>query len=184
MARRRTSQNWKRKRESWEKWVNDQIRARQVRIVGDDSGVAEGVHDTEKAIKMAESVGLDLVQMADGDPAVCRVLDYSKYKYEQKRKAKSNKSNAAKNEQKEVQIGPNIGDNDLENVKLKQVTEFLEAGCKVRITMRFKGRMIQHKDRGELLLLKIADRYREHYKIDSMPTLQGKLMSMSISPKK
>lgn len=133
---------------------------------------------------MAREKELDLVLIApNGDPPVCRVVDYSKFKYEQKKKQKELKAKAAKTVLKEIRFGPNTDDHDF-NFKLKHATKFLEEGAKVKAYVHFYGRSIVYKERGELLLLKFAEALADQAKIEQMPKLEGKRMFLFLSPKK
>lgn len=161
--------------------VNERIRARQVRVVADDGN--RGVFDTETAIKMAKDEGLDLVEISPtADPPVCRIIDYSKFKYEQKKKQKEIKAKTQKTVVKEIRFGPNTDDHDF-NFKLKHAENFLKEGSKVKAYVHFVGRTIVFKERGELLLLKFAQALEEIAKVDQMPKLEGKRMIVMLSPK-
>lgn len=161
--------------------VNERIRARQVRVVADDGN--RGVFDTETAIKMAKDEGLDLVEISPtADPPVCRIIDYSKFKYEQKKKQKEIKAKTQKTVVKEIRFGPNTDEHDF-NFKLKHAENFLKEGSKVKAYVHFVGRTIVFKERGELLLLKFAQALEEIAKVDQMPKLEGKRMIVMLSPK-
>ncbi|NJO90440.1 MAG: translation initiation factor IF-3, partial [Chloroflexia bacterium] len=161
---------------------NERIRARQVRLVGEN--VTMGVYDTRDALKMAQEQNLDLVEISPkADPPVCKVIDYSKFKYEQKKKQKEIKAKAQKTVLKEIRFGPNTDDHDF-NFKLKHAIKFLEEGAKVKAYVFFKGRSILFKDQGELLLLKLAQELEEYGKVEQMPKLEGKRMTMFFTPKK
>ncbi|MEL6538810.1 MAG: translation initiation factor IF-3, partial [Bacteroidota bacterium] len=132
--------------------VNDKIRVREVRVVGEN--VEVGVYPIQKALQMAQDQSLDLVEISPkADPPVCKIIDYSKFKYEQKKKQKEIKANAAKTVVKEIRFGPNTDDHDF-NFKLKHAENFLKEGSKVKAYVHFRGRAIVFKDRGEILLLK------------------------------
>lgn len=162
--------------------INDQIRAREVRLVGDN--VEQGVYPLRTALAMAEEQQLDLVEIsASAEPPVCKILDYQKYLYQQKKKAKEQKAKQVKVVVKEVRFGPQTDDHDY-NFKLKHAMNFLSDGNKVKAYVFFRGRSIVFKDQGELLLLRFASDLEEYAKIDQMPTLEGKRMSMLFSPKK
>lgn len=138
----------------------------------------------KEAIKIAEEQGLDLVEISPtANPPVCKVIDYKKFLYEQKKKQKEMKAKTAKVVVKEIKLGPNIDDHDF-NFKLKHAINFLEDGAKVKVDIFFKGRTIIYKEKGELVLLKFADLLTEYGKIESLPKLEGKRMMMIISPKK
>lgn len=162
--------------------VNEKIRAREVRLTGEN--IEQGVVTMEEARKIAEEQELDLVLIAPtAVPPVCRVVDYSKFKYEQKKKQKELKSKAAKTVLKEIRFGPNTDDHDF-NFKLKHAIKFLEEGAKVKAYVHFYGRTIVYKERGELLLLRFAEALAELAKIEQMPKMEGKRMFLFLSPKK
>lgn len=132
---------------------------------------------------MAEEQGLDLVMITEkADPPVCRVIDYSKFKYEQKKKQKEIKAKAQKTVIKEIRFGPNTDDHDFE-FKLNHAKKFLEEGAKVKAYVHFAGRTIVFKERGEILLLKFAQALEELAKVEMMPKLEGKRMFLMLSPK-
>lgn len=184
---------FKKKREKWEKFTNDRIRANMIRVVGSEDFIKEGIYSKREALNAAIDNGLDLVQMSEQDDlAICRIMDYSKYCFEQKKKERRNKNKSPKNEIKEIQLGANISDHDFD-VKKKKVIEFIEKGSKVKLSVKFKGRMIQHKDLGEIKLLKMAEALNEiaiveSYKDKSGETklvnMTGRMMNMLLKPKK
>lgn len=132
---------------------------------------------------MAQEQGLDLVEISPkAEPPVCKIIDYSKFKYEQKKKQKEIKANAAKTVVKEIRFGPNTDDHDF-NFKLKHAENFLKEGSKVKAYVHFRGRAIVFKDRGEILLLKFIQALEEFAKVDQLPKLEGKRMSIMLSPK-
>ncbi|MCB0538998.1 MAG: translation initiation factor IF-3 [Chitinophagales bacterium] len=162
--------------------VNDKIRVPKVRLVGDN--VEVDVYPTHKALEMAEDLGLDLVEISpNANPPVCKILDYKKFLYEKKKKEKEIKANAQKTVIKELRFGPNTDDHDFE-FKAKHGENFLQEGSKVKAYVHFKGRAIVFKDRGELLLLKLAKRLEEFGAPEQLPKLEGKRMIMVIAPKK
>ena len=162
--------------------VNDQIRAREVRIVGD--GIESTVLPTYKAIQLAEQKGIDLVEISpNAEPPVCRLIDFSKFLYQQKKHQKEIKAKQVKVEVKEIRFGPQTDDHDY-NFKLKHAQGFLSDGDKVKAYVFFKGRSILFKEQGEVLLLRFAADLEEYGKVDQMPQLEGKRMIMFISPKK
>ena len=162
--------------------INDQIRVREVRIVGDD--IESVVLPTFKAIQMAEQKGVDLVEISPkAQPPVCRLMDYSKFLYQQKKKQKEIKAKQVKIETKEIRFGPQTDDHDY-NFKLKHAQGFLSDGDKVKAYVFFKGRSILFKEQGEVLLLRFAADLEEYGKVESMPVLEGKRMTMFIAPKK
>lgn len=162
--------------------VNEKIRAREVRLSGEN--IEQGVYSLDDARKLAAEQELDLVLIAPtAEPPVCRITDYSKFKYEQKKKQKELKSKAAKTVLKEIRFGPNTDDHDF-NFKLKHAIKFLEEGAKVKAYVHFYGRSIVYKERGELLLLRFAEALAELAKIEQMPKMEGKRMFLFLSPKK
>ena len=161
--------------------INHQILAREVRLVGDTGST---VVPLTKALQMAQAKGQDLVEISpNANPPVCKIIDYSKFLYQQKKKQKEMKSKQVKMEVKEVRFGPQTDDHDY-NFKLKHAREFLEAGNKVKAYVFFRGRSIVFKEQGEVLLLRFANDLEEVGKVDSMPELLGKRMTLFISPKK
>lgn len=163
--------------------INDEIRATQVRLVGDN--IAEpGVYSIAQAMKMADEMELDLVEItAKADPPVCKILDYQKYLYQQKKKAKEMKQNSTKIVIKEIRFGPNTDEHDFQ-FKLKHAQEFLSEGSKVKASVFFRGRSIQFADQGEKLLLRFAVELEEYGRAEHMPQLEGKRMIMMIAPVK
>ncbi len=161
--------------------INEEISAPQVRLVGDN--IAEpGVYPIAAARKMAAEQELDLVEItAKADPPVCRILDYQKYLYQQKKKAKEIKQNSSKIVIKEIRFGPNTDEHDFQ-FKLKHAKEFLSEGSKVKSSVFFRGRSIQFSDQGEKLLLRFAVELEEFGRAESMPQLEGKRMIMMIAP--
>ena len=162
--------------------VNEQIRVREVRIVGD--GIESTVVPTYKALQIAEQKGVDLVEISpNAQPPVCRLIDYSKFIYQQKKHQKEMKSKQVKVEVKEIRFGPQTDDHDY-NFKLKHAQGFLMEGDKVKAYVFFKGRSILFKEQGEVLLLRFAQDLEEYGKVEQMPQLEGKRMIMFIAPKK
>ena len=162
--------------------VNEQIRVREVRIVGDD--IESTVMNTRDVIRLAEQKGVDLVEISpNADPPVCRLIDYSKFLYQQKKRQKEMKAKQVKIEVKEIRFGPQTDDHDY-NFKLKHAQGFLSDGDKVKAYVFFRGRSILFKEQGEVLLLRFAQDLEEYGKVESMPVLEGKRMTMFISPKK
>ena len=162
--------------------INEKIRVPEVRVVGDD--IEAGVYGIEKARKLAESNELDLVLISPkAKPPVCRIVDYSKFKYEHKKKQKELKAKAQKTVVKEIRFGPNTDEHDFQ-FKLKHATNFLKEGAKVKAYVHFVGRTIVYKERGELLLLKFAEALDELAKVEQMPKLEGKRMFLYLAPKK
>ena len=162
--------------------VNEQIRAHEVRIVGDD--IESQVLPTRDAIHLAEQRGVDLVEISpNAEPPVCRLIDYSKFIYQQKKRQKEMKAKQVKVEVKEIRFGPQTDDHDY-NFKLKHAMGFLSDGDKVKAYVFFRGRSILFKEQGEVLLLRFAQDLEEYGKVESMPVLEGKRMTMFIAPKK
>ncbi len=161
--------------------INTLIRATEVRLVGDN--VEPGVFTLEKALEFAKEQNLDLVEISpNAVPPVCRVVDYSKFKYDQKRKQKELKAKQQKVVMKEIRFGPNTDDHDF-NFKLKHAIEFLKEGAKIKAYVHFVGRAIVFKDRGENLLLRFAAALEDIGKVDLAPKLEGKRMFLMLSPK-
>ncbi len=161
--------------------VNERILAPRVRVVGENIKV--DVYPTAVAIKMAQDQSLDLVEISpNADPPVCKIVDYSKFKYEQKKKQKEIKANAQKTVVKEIRFGPNTDDHDF-NFKVKHAQKFLQTGAKVKAYVHFAGRSIVYKERGEILLLKFAQELEEFGKVEEMPRLEGKRMYMMVASK-
>ena len=153
-----------------------------VRVVGE--GIETAVMSIQDALKLADQRELDLVEISpNADPPVCRIVDYQKFLYQQKKKQKEIKAKTARVVVKEVRFGPNTDDHDY-NFKLKHAIKFLEEGAKVRAYVFFKGRSILFKEQGELLLLRFANDLEEYAKVDQLPRLEGKRMIISFSPKK
>lgn len=162
--------------------INEEIRGiDKVRLVGDN--VDNGVIPFSEALNIAKSMELDLVEISrKSSPIVCKVLDYSKFLYELKKKEKEQKKKQSHGEMKEIRLTPNIDQHDVD-FKLRHARNFLEKGNKLRVTMLFKGRMIQYKDEGEIVMLKFAQELEDLGVVEEMPNLNGKRMLMSITPK-
>lgn len=162
--------------------INEQIRSREVRLVGDD--VESTVMPTHKAIQLAEQKGVDLVEISpNAQPPVCRLIDYSKFLYQQKKRQKELKAKQVKIEVKEIRFGPQTDEHDY-NFKLKHAKDFLTEGDKVKAYVFFRGRSILFKEQGEVLLLRFANDLDEYGKVEQMPVLEGKRMIIFIAPKK
>ena len=162
--------------------INEQIRAKEVRIVGDN--IEPTVVSIHEALKIAEENEADLVEISpNAVPPVCRIIDYSKFLYQLKKKQKELKAKQVKVEVKEIRFGPQTDDHDY-NFKLKHAIGFLQDGDKVKAYVFFKGRSILFKEQGEVLLLRFANDLEEYGKVDQMPVLEGKRMTIFISPKK
>ena len=161
--------------------INGQIHVREVRVVSD--GGSE-VMPTRKALDLARQQELDLVEISpNAQPPVCRIIDYSKFLYQQKKRQKEMKQKQVKVEVKEIRFGPQTDDHDYQ-FKLKHAREFLEEGNKVRAYVFFRGRSILFKDQGEVLLLRFANDLEEVAKVEQMPKLEGKKMFLFLAPKK
>ena len=163
--------------------MNREISAPRVRVVGDNI-TSPGVYSLSEALRMAEELELDLVEISPNiDPPVCKIIDYQKYVYQQKKKAKEMKANASKVVIKEIRFGPNTDEHDFQ-FKLKHAQSFLEEGFKVKSFVFFKGRSILFSEQGEKLLLRFALELDEYGKAEQMPKLEGKRMIMMITPVK
>src|SRR6202142_1263499 len=170
-----------RKEQQQEHRTNHMIRVPQVRLVGDNIEV--GVYPTQEALKMAQEQALDLVEISpNADPPVCKIIDYNKFLYEKKRKEKEMKAKSKASEVKEIRFTPNTDDHDFD-FKAKHAEKFLQDGNKVKCYVQFKGRAIMFQERGELLLLKFAERMAEHGALESMPKMEGKRMLAIWAPK-
>jgi translation initiation factor IF-3 len=170
-----------RKEQQQEHRTNHMIRVPQVRLVGEN--VEVGVYPTQEAQRMAQDQGLDLVEISPAaDPPVCKIIDYNKFLYEKKKKEKEMKAKSKVSEVKEIRFTPNTDDHDFD-FKSKHAENFLKEGNKVKAYVQFKGRAIMFKERGELLLLKFAERLVEVGTLESMPKLEGKRMFAIFAPK-
>jgi len=153
-----------------------------VRVVGDE--IETEVMSIQDALRLADRMELDLVEISpNADPPVCKIIDYQKFLYQQKKKQKEIKARTAKVVVKEIRFGPNTDDHDY-NFKLRHAIKFLEEGAKVRAFVFFKGRSILFKEKGEVLLLRFANDLEEYGKVEQLPRLEGKRMIISFSPKK
>ncbi|MBN2776043.1 MAG: translation initiation factor IF-3 [Bacteroidales bacterium] len=162
--------------------INHKIRAPFVRLVGDNIE-NQGIVSLREALDLADKLDLDLVEISpNAEPPVCKIIDYQKFLYQQKKKQKEMQSNAQKVVIKEIRFGPNTDDHDYA-FKLKHAIKFLEEGNKVKAFVFFKGRSIIYKEQGEILLLKLAQDVEDYGKVDQMPKLEGKKMQIIISPK-
>jgi translation initiation factor IF-3 len=161
--------------------INQHIKAPEVRLVGDN--VEQGIFPLKDALAVAEEQELDLVEISpNAVPPVCKIVDYNKFIYEQKKKLKEIKANAKQTVIKEIRFGPNTSDHDFQ-FKLKHAISFLDAGEKVRAYVHFKGRAIVYKEHGEILLLKFAQALEDHGKVEQLPKLEGKRMFLTVAPK-
>ena len=162
--------------------INEQIRAKEVRIVGDE--VESKVYPIAQALRLAEEHEADLVEISpNAQPPVCRIIDYSKFLYQLKKRQKEQKAKQVKVNVKEIRFGPQTDDHDY-NFKLKHAKGFLEDGDKVKAYVFFKGRSILFKEQGEVLLLRFANDLEDYARVDQMPILEGKRMTIQLSPKK
>ncbi|WP_081868435.1 translation initiation factor IF-3 [Flavimarina sp. Hel_I_48] len=162
--------------------INRKIRSKEVRLVGDN--VEMDIYPTPKALEMADEMGLDLVEISpNAEPPVCKIMDYKKFVYEQKKREKAIKAKASKVTVKEIRFGPNTDDHDYD-FKKKHAIKFLEEGSKLKAYVFFKGRSIIYKDQGQILLLRLAQDLEEYGKVEQMPKLEGKRMIMFLAPKK
>jgi translation initiation factor IF-3 len=161
--------------------INQKITAREVRLVGEN--VEQGIYPIDQARKMAQEQNLDLVEISPtATPPVCRVIDYSKFKYEQKKKTRELKAKQTKVVIKEIRFGPNTDDHDFA-FKVKHAQEFLREGAKIKSYVHFVGRSIVFKERGEILLLKFAQALEDLAKVEQLPKLEGKRMFLYLAPK-
>ena len=162
--------------------INEGIRAREVRLVGDN--VEPGIYSIGKAMRLAHDQELDLVEISPtAEPPVCRIIDYQKFLYQQKKCLKEQKAKATKVVVKEIRFGPQTDDHDY-NFKLKHAQGFLKEGSKVKAYVFFRGRSILFKEQGEVLLLRFANDLEEYGKVEMMPVLEGKRMTIMLSPLK
>ncbi len=161
--------------------INHHIRAQQVRLVGEN--IETGIYTTQDAMRIAQEQGLDLVEISPTvDPPVCKVVDYNKFLYDKKKKEKEIKAKSKASEVKEIRFTPNTDDHDFD-FKAKHAENFLKDGNKVKAYVQFKGRSIQFQERGQLLLLKFAERLADYGALENMPRLEGRRMHAMIAPK-
>ena len=169
------------KEQQQEHRTNGMIRAVEVRLVGEN--ITPGIMSLAEATKLSDDLGLDLVEISPGaNPPVCRIIDYNKFLYEEKKKKKEMKAKAKTSEVKEIRFTPNTDDHDFD-FKVKHAEKFLEDGNKVKAHVQFKGRAIMFKERGELLLLKFADALKDVSALEGLPKLEGKRMQVMLAPK-
>src|SRR5574344_2813235 len=162
--------------------INERIRVKEVRLVGDN--VEQGVYPIQQALAIAEQLQLDLVEISpNAAPPVCRITDYQKFLYQQKKRQKEQKAKSTKITLKEIRFGPQTADHDY-NFKLKHAKSFLEEGSKVKAYVFFKGRSILFKEQGEVLLLRFANDLEDYGKVEQLPVLEGKRMIIMLTPKK
>lgn len=170
-----------RKEQQQEHRTNHMIRVPEVRLVGDN--VTPGIYATQDAQRIAQQQSLDLVEISPGaQPPVCKIIDYNKFLYDEKKKKKEMKAKAKTSEVKEIRFTPNTDDHDFE-FKVKHAEKFLSEGDKVKAHVQFKGRAIMFKERGELLLLKFADRLKDFGSLEGLPKMEGKRMLVMFAPK-
>lgn len=161
--------------------INERIRRDSVRLI-DENNEQVGVTPTAEAMNRAREAGLDLVEVApNSDPPVCRIMDYGKWMYQQKKKEQKNKSHAKQNELKEVRLRPGTDEHDLE-IKADRARGFLEDGHKVQFTILFRGRQMAHRDIGFRMFERIADRFADVAHVEMSPRVQGRRMTMMMAP--
>ncbi len=173
--------------------LNERIRVPEVRLVGDNfeelsqelnTKIEQGIYPTRRALEFAEVLGVDLVEISpNANPPVCKLVDYSKFLYQKKKKEKEIKANTSKTVIKEIRFGPNTDDHDLE-FKIRHATNFLKEGSKVKAYVQFKGRAIVFQDRGQLILLKFLKELEEFGVAEMLPKMEGRRMMVIVSPKK
>jgi translation initiation factor IF-3 len=162
--------------------INEKIRVKEVRLVGDN--IEQGVYPLNEALEIAKTQSLDLIEISpNAVPPVCRILDYQKFIYQQKKRQKEQKAKSVKIVVKEIRFGPQTDDHDY-NFKLKHAKNFLEEGAKVKAYVFFKGRSILFKEQGEVLLLRFANDLEDYAKVEQLPLLEGKKMIIMLAPKK
>jgi translation initiation factor IF-3 len=162
--------------------INERIRVQEVRLVGEN--VEQGVYPILEALKIAEAQELDLIEISpNAEPPVCKIADFQKFLYQQKKRQKEQKTKSVKIVVKEIRFGPQTDDHDY-NFKLKHAKGFLEEGAKVKSYVFFKGRSILFKEQGEVLLLRFANDLEDYGKVEQMPILEGKRMTIMLTPKK
>jgi translation initiation factor IF-3 len=162
--------------------VNEEINVMRVRLV-DERGQMVGVVGRSEALDMAADAGLDLVEVApNADPPVCKILDYGKFKYEEQKKKNEARKKQKIIEVKEIKLRPSIDDHDYQ-VKMRSMNKFIEEGDKVKVTMRFRGRELAHQELGMNVLMRVRDDLEEIAKVEQMPRMEGRQMTMVVSPK-
>ena len=162
--------------------VNDEIAVMRVRLV-DERGNMVGIVGRNDALSMASDVGLDLVEIApNADPPVCKILDFGKYKYEEQKKKNEARKKQKIIEVKEIKLRPSIDDHDYD-VKMRSMVKFIEEGDKVKVTMRFRGRELAHQELGMDVLVRVKDDLDEIAKVEQMPRMEGRQMTMVMAPK-
>ena len=162
--------------------INEAIRDREVRVIDQDGGQL-GIMSTRQALQLAEEHQLDLVKIApQAKPPVCKLMDYGKYRFEQSKKEREIRKNQKVIEVKEVRLSATIEDHDID-VRVKNAVKFLQDGNKVKVTIRFRGRQITHSDIGREVMRDFAERVKEYGSVDKQPIIEGRNMSMFLSPK-
>src|SRR5579871_5935417 len=162
--------------------INREIRVREVQLI-DAEGQNRGVVEILEAQKLADDAGLDLVEIVPtADPPVCKILDFGKYKYEEQKKKNEARKKQKVIEVKEIKLRPSIDDHDYD-VKLRSMVKFLEEGDKVKVTMRFRGRELAHQELGMDVLVRVRDNLQDIAKVEQMPRMEGRQMTMVMSPK-
>ena len=161
--------------------INNQITTDPIRVI-DNEGAMLGILPLREAIEKAEDLGLDLVEVSpNAKPPVCKIIEYGKFKYAAQKKAAEARKKQKTVEVKEIKFRPNIDTNDYE-IKMRSVRKFINAGDKVKITMRFRGREMAHQELGRELLERVADDVKNHGKVENIPKLEGRQMTMMIGP--
>jgi len=162
--------------------INEQIRAREVRLI-DDQGEQKGIVPTLEALHMARELSLDLVEVApQANPPACKILDYGKYRFEMEKKLRESKKKQKLQELKEIRMQPKIDDHDLD-FKSKHVKEFLADGDKVKVTIRFRGRELAHTELGLVVLKDVLSKLGDDFVMEKQPAMEGRFMSMTLAPK-
>lgn len=162
--------------------INEMIRVREVRLI-DDEGNQLGIIPTQEAVRLAKEKELDLVEVSpNANPPVCKILDYGKYRFEQEKKLRDSKKNQKVLKLKEIRMQPKIGSGDLDT-KARHIQEFLDEGDKVKVTIRFRGRELAHTELGFEVLNEVLKRLTSAYNVDKPAAMDGRNMSMTISPK-
>ncbi|MEZ5016756.1 MAG: translation initiation factor IF-3 [Flavipsychrobacter sp.] len=182
MQRRNRGKRYFKPRQQKEHRTNDEITAREVRVVGEN--IESDVYPIAEALKIAQDAGVDLVEISpNAKPPVCKVIDYNKFLYDKKKREKEQKAKAKQSEVKEIRFTPNTDEHDFD-FKAKHADKFLQEGNKVKCYVQFKGRAIMFQERGELLLLKFAERLADVGSLESMPKMEGRRMIAIFTPKK
>ncbi len=163
--------------------INEQIRDKEIRLIG-ENGEQRGIMSSKEAFKLAQEAGLDLVKIAPtAQPPVCRIVDYSKFRYEQVRREKENRKKQKTTETKEIQLSPNIADNDL-NTKAGHARKFIEKGNKVKVALRFRGREMAHQQAGMEIMMAFCEKLSDIASIDKAPKMEGRSLVVILTEKK